>query len=406
MMNRSNSILLSAAIAAGILTGCKKDKNSAPPPVSGSHEKYVISATALTGLSGSSYVLTTDDVSGGSISTTGNGVETDISDGLFQNNTMFSFGYNPSGQSPVTPFKLGSDGKVVKGTPINNTTANIFGTVNSDVIVTAAVPRLITSPTATFSVLDAVNPKIKSTASVNLVNLVSGTGEMAYFTGLFQVGDKIFAPFMSIKGVDGDNFGTKYLDNNWIAEFSYPSMTLDKVIKDNRTGYTGEYFGRYGLSVTDNGNIYVFSTAVQGSTKHSGALLIKKGTTDFDQSYFFDLEAASGGSKIARMTYVSGSTFLAEFYVDPGKSTGKVKLAVIDVDKKTFAWVSNSPVYNQAYLTTAFYVEKDKNTVDLPVLGDTGVMNIYQVNITGKSATKGLEVKGIQMITAMSKITY
>lgn len=409
-MTKSKLMLIAGGFLAILATGCSKDDNNnqGPEPGTGTKEKYVIEASAIGGQMGPTYILTTDDISSGTISLTGNGVELpDITSAIFQNNTLFSLVYGLSGQGPVTTYKLGPDGNLVKGATVNLPTANVFGKIDNDAVITCAVPRELSSPMANFTILDAVNPQIKSTASLNAITLREGTGEMASFNALTKVGNKVFAPYMSIGGTGGTGgYGSKYLDSTWIAVLKYPELTLEKIIKDNRTSYIGAYFGMFGVDQLDNGDVYTFSPAPTGSTKHSAVLKIKNGTTEFDKSYFFDLENASGGHKLARSSHITGNLFLAEMYDETGKASGKVKLAIVDVVHAKLDWVSGSPAYSPGILNTPTYVEKDGKSVVVPISETLNNFNLYIIDVNAKSAKKGAEIKGIGIFSAISKLTY
>jgi len=404
-MNRFNILLLAGLFLGLTMTGCSKDDdNNAPDPEPAGNSRYVLAVPTTAG-GATTYLLTANDLSTGSITTTGSGTETDDYSFIVQNNTLFGLVYGFSNQGPVTAFNLNTSGNIVQGTTLNIPTAHATATVNDDDILFANIPRDINSPTATFTIVNAINPQITSTGSIDLTT-VANNGELAYFTHLVQIGDKIYAPFMSIKGVTGNTFGSDYLDNTWIAVFSYPSMTLEKVFQDNRTSYIGSYYGLSGLNKIESGEVYAFSTAVTGSTKHSAGLRINTNAEEFDQSYFFDIETASGGYKYARSTYVGGTRFLAEMYAEAGASTGTVKLAILDVAAKTVTWVANSPTYTLSLFYTATYVESDKNTVNIPIKDASGEVAIYRVNSSNATIAKGLVVNGAADVYAINKLTY
>lgn len=404
-MNRFNFLLLAGLFLGLAMIGCSKDDdNNSPDPEPVGNAKYVLAVTTTAG-GATTYLLTADNLSKGTTTTTGNGTETDDYGYIVQNNTLFGQVYGFSNQGPVTSFNLNNQGHIVKGTTLNIMTTHAMTTVNNNDILFANIPRDINSPTATFTIVNAINPQIKSSGSVNL-KTVANNGELAYFTHLVQIGNKIYAPFMSIKGTTDNAFGSNYLDNSWVAVFSYPSMLLDKVFKDNRTSYIGSYSGMNALNKIDNGEVYAFSTAITGSTRHSAGLRINTSSREFDQSYFFDIETASGGHKYARSTYVGGTRFLAEMYTEAGASTGTVKLAILDVASKTVTWVANSPIYTPSLFSTPTYVESDKNTVNIPIKDATGQIAIYQVNASNATITKGLVVNGAADVYAINKLTY
>ncbi len=95
----------------------------------------------------------------------------------------------------------------------------------------------------------------------------------------------------------------------------------------------------------DNGNIYVFSGSSATDSK-VGALRIKKGETEFDKNYQFNIFAASDGYRFRKAFHISGSKFLLEFYLDKnkyGNRDASGKMAVVDMDAKTLTWVTGLP---------------------------------------------------------------
>jgi hypothetical protein len=246
--------------------------------------------------------------------------------------------------------------------------------------------------------------------SANIVRL-AGNGERAHFTWATQVGEKVFAPYMSIKGCCGDAFGTAYPDSSWVAVYSYPALKLEKVIRDNRTSYIGAYFNN-GLAVTENGNVYGFSPAAATNsgkvttTKPSAIVRILKGTTEFDQSYFFNVEEISGGHHISSQAYLGGNKILLMMYETAKAVKGNLKLAVADVDKKTFTWITGLPA--EVSSVSAPY---NNNTISPD--GKTGYVGlntangswVYKIDIATAAATRGLTVEGGK-ITAITKVEY
>src|SRR5690606_38205439 len=83
-------------------------------------------------------------------------------------------------------------------------------------------------------------------------------GEIAHFSWIKQVGNKVYAPFFSIKN---NSFDTEYPDFAGIAVYSYPEMAYEKTILDDRTSFIGRYFTD-GLAVVENGDTYAFSSSV------------------------------------------------------------------------------------------------------------------------------------------------
>ena len=77
-----------------------------------------------------------------------------------------------------------------------------------------------------------------------------------------------------------------------------------------------------------------------------GALRIKKGETEFDKSYKFDILSKADGYRFRKAFHISGSKFLLEFYTDKnkyGNMDASGKMAVVDMDAQSLTWVTGLP---------------------------------------------------------------
>jgi len=411
MKKGSKLALFSALIAFTALSSCSSDENTGSENGGGvdtGKTKYIITAT--TGAVGiADYLLTTDDVATGSISTIGNGIEQDGSYRYYitAQNNFFSLLYGQGNPGAVTTYNLNAEGKLVKKSDFQAETVHVFAAVNKD-ILTIKVPRSGAASIAMMYKIDAEQSIITGQAQQD-TKILAGNGERAFFTWATQVGDKVFMPYMSIKGDGVDNFGTVNPDSTWVAVYNYPELKLEKVIKDNRTSYLGAYFTN-GLFQDENGDAYGFSgavatsNAVVTSTKPSAIVKIKKGTTEFDQSYFFNVEEKSGGYKISSTSYISKGKFLLLMYGNAGKNNGAVKLAIADVYNQTFTWVTNAPATLTSATTRYNIVTEDGSSAVLGINTPEGNW-IYTINGTTAVATRGMKVEGGQ-ITAIQKLKY
>ncbi|ROI06732.1 DUF4374 domain-containing protein [Chryseobacterium sp. G0240] len=106
------------------------------------------------------------------------------------------------------------------------------------------------------------------------------------------------------------------------------SGALVKIITDTRGSFTGAWNtggGVYYMNKTENGDIYVLCHNVFGGARNvigkpACLLRIKNGSTEFDSSYYFDLEAASqgNGNPVTNFEYYGNGKFLATV-LDPSK---------------------------------------------------------------------------------------
>jgi len=410
-MKKSTKLALLSAVLAFTAFSCSSDSDKPEDTTGGGTDtgktKYIITAT--TGAAGiADYLLTADDVTTGTITTTGNGLE---QDGTYRyyitaQNNFFSLLYGQGNPGAVTTYNLNAEGKLVKKSDFQAETVHVFAAVNKD-ILTIKVPRSGASIASMYKI-DAEKSLITGEAQQD-TKVLAKNGERAFFTWATQVGDKVYMPYMSIKGDGVDNFGTVNPDSTWVAVYNYPELKLEKVIKDNRTSYLGAYFTN-GLFQDENGDAYGFSgaiatsNAVLTSTKPSAVVKIKKGTTEFDQSYFFNVQEKSGGYKISSTSYISKGKFLLLMYGNVGKNNGAVKMAIADVYNQTFTWVTNAPATLTSVTSRYNITSEDGNSAIVGINTPDGNW-IYSINGSTAAATRGMKVEGGQ-ITAIQKLKY
>eukprot|EP01133_Synstelium_polycarpum_P002800 gene2800-3222_t len=372
---------------------------------------FVYSGTGSTGNAGT-YIVTADDVTKGSISSTNNGVETDAYSFIVQNNKVFGQAY--TNQGPVTPYQIYKDnGQIgVVGRTVTTFRTGVYGTVNKDAWVGGSDPR--TSGVGELFLFDAVNLKLNGRSTTDL-KAITGTGENAVWTGLFQVDNKLYMPYYKYKpkanGAPWEgNYGS--LDSTWVAVFSYPGLKYEKTIGDDRTGFIGNWFSMQGLHQIENGDVYAWATAGEindvKSKKPSGIIRIKKGTEQFDKSYFFDVEKKTG-TKIARGEYVANGKFLMALYATDAKgdvSGGRTKMAIMDVFNQTVTYVTGIPEHNQPDFRMQVYNEGDGKTINYVMEDDNGQFYVYVVDASTATAKRGLHIVGASGVTSISKLKY
>lgn len=394
-----------------LLVGC--DKTEVNQIEQSGH--YIVVATPDGSISeGADYILQASTLEGDTITNKNAGIEQDgYRYYAFTNNKVFSLLYGQGNPGDVRIYQLDENQKLYNSGTINTPTVQAFGLYNNELIEIKS-PRSITTPQATIMRLDTENPRIIYKDSVNTTQLMNN-GEMAHFTGVFKVGNDIWAPFMSIKGVPQKSFHTDYTDSTWIAVFSYPDLKLKKVIKDNRTSYIGYYFAQSCLDVTENGDVYCFSQAVTGgtgivpSTKPSAAVRVKAGTDEFDKSYFFNIQEKSGGHHIYSARYLGNNKFCLIMYAEKNFAeslygVAPYRFAIVDVVKQTFQWVSGMPEPEQLTAIARLpYVDKQNNTIAWGIMTKTDVPYVYIIDGNTATAKKGLRVEA-GGITAVGRL--
>ncbi|MGV3686170.1 MAG: DUF4374 domain-containing protein [Daejeonella sp.] len=386
---------LAVLFLAASFTSCSKKDGESTPDDPGN---FIVAVTPAAQTGAADYLLTASSLDTGKISTAGNGVE---QDGTYRyyvthNNKFFSMLYGQGNPGAVTVYDIQS-GKLNKLTNFQSETVQAFAPVKDDILM-FKISRNMASPTSTWYKVNTKSLLITGEGAVNTLAL-SGNGELAHFSWIKQVGEKVFAPYFSI---NGNGFNTNYPDEASIAIFNYADMKVEKVIKDTRTSFIGRYF-MDGLSVAENGDVYAFSSSVAttggqlSSTKPSAITRIKAGTSEFDQGYYFDVEAASGGMNITNWTYLGNNIYMVNSSAKAEKGAYVVgtTVAIVDVAAKTYRKVSGLPNTAEIkVLTTNNYTPKDGRTGYLGVNLKDGTGAVYRIDASTATATKGLKVEG------------
>src|SRR5690606_15983798 len=418
-MIKQSNYYFGFVLGAALLTGCSSDDDATNPDQDGGNptaeSQYLITATPTTaGSEGvADYILTTNDLTQGSVTTDGNGVEQDGSYRYYEthNNKFFSFLYGQGNPGAVTTYQLDGKSKLQKLSNFQAETVQAFAPVNDDILM-MKISRNAESPYAYWYQLDTETSQFTAEGQINTQELADKeNGEIAFISWITQVGNKVYLPYFTMKACCNDTWGTDYPDQANIAVYSYPEMELETVIHDERSSFIGRYFTN-GLSVDENGDAYAFSSAIAtangeiNTTKPSSVTRIKAGTQEFDQDYLFDIEAASGGYYLTDHTYVGNGKVLGILLNEKTSSyaTGN-RFAVIDVHNQTFEWIMGLPSPESILNVTNgmnTYVSEDKSNIFVGITTESGSF-IYNIDIASKTATQGIEVKGGQ-ITAINKL--
>lgn len=401
--------LLMLSVCSTTLFSCSKDKNDDNTPIVENPSTFVFVVTAdaaSEGGSAGSYAVHTDDVTKGELSIIGNGIPSNEFYFNVQNNYIFGLTY--SNEGPATPYGFDEKGVLTRfdRRTVNTIRPGIFGNYGDKNFVIGSTNRSLTSPVGTLLNFDAEGFRIQNTKTINLSTEIAGNGRMIAWTGLFQVGDKIYIPYQITEG-EG-TWGGEILENDkaTIAIFDYPGLNLVKKIEDDRGSFIGNWGSNQGIGVSDNGDAYTWFTAGNSKNK-SGILRIKKGTDEFDKSYYFNVEELGKG-KIARGNHLSGDKYLMTMYQTAetgGTAGGQVNLAIVDVAKKTIVEVKGAPNHEQSSYNNKVYTEKNGKTAYY-VLTDPadGELYVYVIDVDKATATKGLKFVGISNVSAFSKL--
>lgn len=407
MKNNFNYLYTFAAAITIGFSSCDSEDPEPGPVAPVAESRFIIASTPLASDGVADYLLTAESLTQGTVSTVGNGIE---QDGTYRyyvthKNKFFSLLYGQGNPGAVTTYELNSEGSLEKLSDFQSETVQAFGPMNDDIVM-AKISRSATDPVGSWYRLDADQLQIVAEGKWNQEE-IADNGERAFFTWVTQVGDKLFAPYFSMKACCNDSFGTNYPDSAWIAVFDYPSMELNKVIKDNRTSFIGRYF-LSGLEVDELGDTYAFSASIatsngaMTSTLPSAFTRIKKGELEFDQSYYFNVEELADGYYITAKTYAGNGKFIVTMNKEKGAYTTGNRFGVADVYNKTFTWVTGAPSESEIVSVTINNYSAKNGLAYIGITTETGSW-VYEFNANTATAKEGLKVEG-GVITAISKL--
>lgn len=258
-------------------------------------------------------------------------------------------------------------------------------------------------------------------ANGSLYTAAVGAGMSAY--GLNAYSDKVVdESLITTNARSGATSisATQYPNECWVAVYSDRTLTSKRLIKTDKISYAaGRYRSQYHQMIwaTDNGDVYVFSPSyaktlsndIQKTTLNAGVVRIKKGATEFDSSYYVDLESQLGAGFL-RTWYLYDNYFLIRVYEEAygDDFTGNaLHLAVFNAETGKATNVSGLPdaslINDILHGANQVLVEDGKAIVDVST--SDGNPAFYVVNVETATATKGATVKA-SGINCASKLYF
>ena len=142
----------------------------------------------------------------------------------------------------------------------------------------------------------------------------------------------------------------------------------------------------------------------QQTTLDAGVVRIKKDTEQFDDSYYYNIEAQSGGRSFLRTWYIAGNYFLMLMYDRPLTETGFIanQLAVFDASTGKLTAVEGLP---SAELISGFgYAPYCENGYAyIAVTTTEGYPAIYKIDPATAAAKRGVEIQ-VTQITGVGRL--
>lgn len=376
----------------------------------GAIARYVIAADD----SENSYLVTSEDIYSGSVTPQGGNGEQIIGTPIwyfYKDIAAYSFVYRQGDPGTTQSFALNTDGNLTARNEIDLQVSIQSRGIVGDQLYAQFSSRNYENPVATFYTINGETQVVSGPFTVNTHDL-AGNGEYAYVTDIAEYGDYVLLGFRTIKaGEDGgDNaFASDFNDHTYVGVFNR-DLELQQIIEDS--GRTGAIAGQQrsqgetGIELTEDGDVYVFSSAIDAPDVPSGILKINNGELAFDDDYFFNISEASGGYKLYRTYYVGEDTFVLQMFSeqDEASATPSVvrnQFAVVNVEEQTFNWVTGVPENIQSIGTP--YLDEESHEAVFPI--ETNLYPaLYIVDADDATMSKGVEVVA-EGISAVGKLT-
>ena len=276
-----------------------------------------------------------------------------------------------------------------------------------------------------------------------------GNGEFVTLAGIEQVGDRIYSAAvpmgLSQYGVkadggkwiregyadlvkteaggsgsgaykEGELQWTQYPDECWVAIFDDETLSNKRLLRTDKISYAaGRNKSQYYQMIwqTDQGDVYVFSPSYaktmaderQRTTLPAGVVRIASGSETFDDSYYVNIEALTGGHSFQRTWYIGGTKFLMLMYdslFEPGMTMVANKLAIFDAESGVLTPVEGLPASETiSGFGNAPYTENGKTYI--AVTTTDSYPAIYVIDNNTSKAEKGVTIEATK-ISAVGRL--
>ncbi|MFT3947453.1 MAG: DUF4374 domain-containing protein [Agriterribacter sp.] len=385
-MNTTFKSLMGISLLTLLFTSCKKNNN---PDTNDQTINYALSVTGGTYPNQTTYVFGTKAFPSGTVSTT-NAAE------LSSSGQMYKYGseiYVASFGAPATLRKYSFDetGKPKQSGSIAVPGLNTFGAVEFISATEAyaasngfgGIPQMVRFNPSTMEIL----------GYIDLSTLQLPGASEIYYLGLVERDGYLFM------GVNYQNASFENLEDAvFVAVINKNTSTVEKLIKDTRTsmmwnGGTTSSFSPTCLVKDAAGDIYVNGYANNG--KPSGILKISKGTTEFDTSYFFDLDAVTGGHCLGVFYFDNDHVFTVRYadesaYPFDGSAAGELYKINLSAKSTSGNISATLPKFFGGY---TFMTRWDNEKIYFNVAA-SGSNAIYSYTTNGGTVTKEFDLTG------------
>lgn len=411
-----------AMALAIFVAGCSDDNNG--NGANTSQGNYFVAATQ----GDYTYMLSVNDLESGTASIVGNAsaIEEPYAFTAFVSNgdrSVTAMQYRQGDPSIGMSYSLDATGAVQK-------TGNEFqlekgygtwGSFGDNIVAARSGQTLTDGTTGVVAYLidqvngNAVTTKYLTTTGLNGGATYNGVQESGTISGIVDRGNGTFltSAIFSHGVVSSGGSTTATVGNPnecWVLELDQ-NLNVVRSFQDDRISYSaGRYRSAYysQIAADANDNVYVFSGAYDNtSTKNAGAIRISAGGNDFD-SYYWDLETASGGYRFRKVWHITSDYFLLEFYNEQYEtidiSSAATQYAVVKMGSKDFNWVTTGFPAKGNIVGTGWPFAHD-GKMYFPVTTDSANPTVYVIDPATATAKVGLIIEA-EGVSALTRLAY
>ncbi|MGJ5641467.1 DUF4374 domain-containing protein [Formosa sp. S-31] len=401
-LNMLRKPFLFSLLATSLIVSCSDDDSPStdPDPEPEGAVQYFIAAENGNG----TYYINVDDLTQGTTTTTGNGIEDPNTYTHYAyNGTKAVIGLSYRQGNPAIGHMFGLDQtgnleEIGAGFQMTNGYSSLGPFENYIVTTRSGVTFADDTVGANFYFIDLDNNGAVSQKTLETMDLV-GNGLDTGLVGIADCGDGSF--ISAVQLTDGD------INECYVVKLD-ADLNVLQVMHDDRIG---EALGRWRsaryslLANDDDGNTYVFANP-NGGTKSGAVLKINQGASDFDASYYFDIQALSDGFGFRKVWHITESYFLLEFYneLEPSNNTAAYQYAVVNTASKTFSWINGLP--DSGNVSGAGWPFAADGKAYLPITTNDTAPTVYVIDPSNATATAGIVVEGATDIGGLAKLQY
>ncbi len=368
------------------------------------------------------YILTTDNLDSGTISVVGNGTE------LLQSGYIWMFQQEKNAAVGLI-YRQGEPG-VGLGYTVDTTGLKSLGQFQitsrftsygffDDYALTSVGGQTPTDENGAALLYEDGNER-RDGVAFNFIDLSGGLGlevkniltkdliaadQQVTFSGIVDHGNGEFLVGAVVSQAQdeseegGASTGTVvYPDSCWVVAFD-ESLNVTHVFRSDKLSYSsGRFRSRYysQIAKADDGHTYVFSGSYEqeNTTKPCGALRIAPGATDFDEDYYFNIEALTDGYHFRRVWHITEDYFLLEFYNEVAFITNTVarQFGVVNMTSKTFNWVTGEIPSKDEIIDEGLPLAHN-GKIYLPLTTETDYPTVYLIDPQTAIASKGITIQ-------------